>query len=709
LLDRAWNMRTSAAAVLALAAATLVRAPAAYATTAADICGDPGTDPCVLDRVVTVSHGSTLDFGARAFVIAAPNGRLQVGQNDSLSIAAGSMTVETGPGGRLRGDGGCLIDVAVTGTFALRKATLGSVAVDLSSKTDEPCELDVKAGGDVTIAAEIQAKGTLDSAAGSVFLTSDGSLTLSDRIVVQGPLTGGSADLAAQDAIAVTADGSVDASDADSSGSIVLEAGGSITMSGELDVNANGGRPEFGCDAGLVLLTAGGDITIAGKISGTGALSPLAGCGGGSLEMSAGRDILVNGPLDFSGGPNGFGGLIDEIAAGRDFVQSAPILVRSPGATGVAGFITIGAVRRLHVGALLDLSGGASVDPDFGFPGGGGNLVLRGGESLEIDAEVDGDGADYGSLTFTTATDSANDVPGRISVTGDVHAVSTQLEDVSADVLLEACEIEVAATGSLTKTGPASRNLLRASGSMRIAGRLEAGSGTNELQHRDPAHPPLILPGATLSPPPVVVAAPAEALRPCACTLESGAPGLLCNDGNPCTQEACDADLGCTSTPLAGDGIAGCDDGNVCTGRETCEALACVKGPAPAANDGDPCTDDGVCDPVSGFPRTPKTGLAAAACRMDRIELALAAADIPEDVTLKAFDRIGDLARSIRSLVRRADQASGKRRTKLLRSARKKVARLDRVVAAPKSHVSPALARLFGAATSETRAVLLGP
>jgi hypothetical protein len=307
---------------------------------------------------------------------------------------------------------------------------------------------------------------------------------------------------------------------------------------------------------------------------------------------------------------------------------------------------------------------------------------------------------------FTTTTESAKDVPGRIVVTGEVHAQSTQLEDFSADILFEACDIDVQASASVTRVGPASRNLLRASGAITIAGRLDAGSGTNELQYRDPARPPLIAPGATLTPPPLVTATPDDPLRPCACTLDADGPGILCNDGNPCTQEACDADLGCTSVPLTGEGISGCDDGTVCTGRETCESLACIAGPVPPADDGDPCTDDGVCDPVSGYPRTPKTGLDAAACRMDRIELALATADIPEELTLKAFEKIGNLARSVRGLVHRAEQAGGKRRTKLLRAARRKVARLDRVIVSPKSHVSGRLSQLFTAATSEARAVL---
>jgi hypothetical protein len=710
LLDRAWNMRTSAAAVLALAAATLLRAPIVHATTAADICLD--ADPCLLERIVAVTPGSTLDFGSRAFVIKAPDGRLEVGVGDTLSIKAGSMTIESGPGGRLRGQGDCLINIDVAGAFALAQGVgVFRVAIDLSAKPDVeiPCELNVTAGGDTTIDAEIQARGnvgtndTFASPGGDLLFQSAGRISVSDHIDVSGPVFGGFVEIDAAGAIEVAEDGIIDASDVVGEGDILLDAGESLTTRGRLEVSGSGERPDLACDGGSILLLAGGDITIAGPVSGTGATSQD-GCFGGALEMTAGRDVLVNAPIDFSAGAKGQGGFVEEVAAGRDFVQNAPILVNAGRVEGSGGVVAIRAAGRLHVGALLDLSGGSLDDPS-GVLNSGGTLVLQGGESVEIAGEVDGDGADFGSMLFTTASASSKDIPGAIRVTGNVHALSSTIEDFSADVRFEACDIEIATGASVTKTGPASRNLLRASGTMRIAGALDAGSGTNELHHHL-SRPPLILPGATVTPPPLITAAPAEALRPCACTLESGTPGLLCNDGNPCTQELCDADVGCTSVPLAGEGIAGCDDGTVCNGRETCEALGCVRGSAPVADDGDPCTVDGACDPVIGYPRTLRTGLDAAACRMDRIELALATADIPEELTLKAFEKIGNLARSIRALVGRAGQATGKRRTKLLRSAKKKVARLDRAITAPKSRVSPTLAQLFSAATSETRAVL---
>ena len=703
-------MRTFAVAVLALAAATLLRAPIAEATTAADICQDPMADPCLLEKVVTVTPGSTLDFGTRAFVIKAPGGRLDVGSGSSLSITAGSMTIESGPGGRLRGEGNCTIDIHVAGAFALTQAAgVSSVGIDLSAavNADTPCTLNVTAGGDTTIGGGIRARGNVgnpeSASGGELLFRSATRIIVSDRVVVSGPVIGGSVELDAENGIEVTDQGIIDASDVSAAGYILLDAGGDIAIRGKLSVDGTADFPDVGCDAGSVFLAAGGDITIAGAISGVG--QGQQDCSGGALEMSAGRDIFVNAPIDFSAGFRGQGGFVEELVAGRDFLQTAPILVNAGRIEGSGGVIAMGAGRRLRVGALLDLSGGSEDDFSQGVNSGG-ILELRGGESLEIAGEVDADGADFGSMLFTTASNVSTDIPGRIVVTSGVHALSSALEDFSADIRFEACDIEIAAGGSVTKAGPASRNLLRASGSMKIAGTLDADSGTNELHYRDLSRPPLILPAATVTPPPLITATPAEPLRPCACTLEAGAPGVLCNDGNPCTQETCDAELGCTSVPLAGEGVAGCDDGNVCTGRETCEALSCVQGAAPVTDDGDPCTDDGACDPVTGYPRTPKTGLAAAACRMDRIETALASADIPEDLTLKAFDKIGDLARTIRSLVKRADQASGKRRTKLLRAARKRAARLERAIIAPKSHVSPALAQLFSAATSEALAVL---
>ena len=70
---------------------------------------------------------------------------------------------------------------------------------------------------------------------------------------------------------------------------------------------------------------------------------------------------------------------------------------------------------------------------------------------------------------------------------------------------------------------------------------------------------------------------------------------LMCGDGNPCTADSCDPDMGCKFEPLNGD----CDDGNACTESDQCLNGFCV-GLAPVqCDDGEQCTKDS-CLPASG-------------------------------------------------------------------------------------------------------------
>lgn len=73
-------------------------------------------------------------------------------------------------------------------------------------------------------------------------------------------------------------------------------------------------------------------------------------------------------------------------------------------------------------------------------------------------------------------------------------------------------------------------------------------------------------------------------------------PPLNCDDGNACTDDACDPAIGCVNTPGSG---RACDDGNACTTGDSCEAGVCVGGPPLNCDDDNVCTDD-VCNPASG-------------------------------------------------------------------------------------------------------------
>jgi cysteine-rich repeat protein len=88
-----------------------------------------------------------------------------------------------------------------------------------------------------------------------------------------------------------------------------------------------------------------------------------------------------------------------------------------------------------------------------------------------------------------------------------------------------------------------------------------------------------------------------------------------CDDGNPCTADACDALRGCEHAPLS-DGVP-CADADPCDGTETCQVGACSPAAPLDCDDGDTCTTDR-CDPGRGCVHTIVSGCraceAAGAC-----------------------------------------------------------------------------------------------
>jgi hypothetical protein len=67
-----------------------------------------------------------------------------------------------------------------------------------------------------------------------------------------------------------------------------------------------------------------------------------------------------------------------------------------------------------------------------------------------------------------------------------------------------------------------------------------------------------------------------------------GLGDLSCDDGNPCTEDACLPNGGCTNTVVAGP----CDDGNACTVNDACVNGACASGLSLSCDDGNPCTGE---------------------------------------------------------------------------------------------------------------------
>jgi hypothetical protein len=77
---------------------------------------------------------------------------------------------------------------------------------------------------------------------------------------------------------------------------------------------------------------------------------------------------------------------------------------------------------------------------------------------------------------------------------------------------------------------------------------------------------------------------------------------LGCDDGEPCTDDICDSFVGCVSV----NNNDACNDADACTMNDVCVGGACVGGPPPDCNDGNPCTDDS-CDSLSGCLHVPNT------------------------------------------------------------------------------------------------------
>jgi hypothetical protein len=74
---------------------------------------------------------------------------------------------------------------------------------------------------------------------------------------------------------------------------------------------------------------------------------------------------------------------------------------------------------------------------------------------------------------------------------------------------------------------------------------------------------------------------------------------VVCNDGNPCTDDKCTANVGCTGTPNS----LACNDGTACTVSDICANGLC-GGTAVNTDDGNACTVD-ACDPLTGVSHKP--------------------------------------------------------------------------------------------------------
>ena len=94
------------------------------------------------------------------------------------------------------------------------------------------------------------------------------------------------------------------------------------------------------------------------------------------------------------------------------------------------------------------------------------------------------------------------------------------------------------------------------------------------------------------------------------CTADACGPGgrcvhdpVVCDDGDACTTDSCDPARGCRTATIS------CDDGDACT-ADRCDAVTGCRHITVSCDDGDPCTVD-ACAPASGCTNAPDPACAA--------------------------------------------------------------------------------------------------
>jgi cysteine-rich repeat protein len=341
-------MRRLGHALFGTAAMLVVAVPAS-----AQLC-DPAANPCVVSANVTVPSGTVVDIGTRDLVIASSK-TLTVSGLGILVLLAHDVTLETDAKIVADGQDGFGGDVTIDATGAVLMQS-GSI-IDVRSAS----------AGDIDITgASFQLDGLLradattrDGDGGLVGITTTFDTTIAGAgIAGDGGdrfSCGGYIDVLAGGDVTVSAEISVKGGDCDA-GDIDLEAGGDVVTT------ATGLLTSFGtypfASGGDISFTAGGVVTIGGAITAHGQGDQFEGGGdGGDLDVIAdGGDVRVNALLDFAGAaPDGSGGFLDIFASGQVQVNAA--LSVGSGREGDGGDVLIDADSIL-VNAPMDLQAG---------------------------------------------------------------------------------------------------------------------------------------------------------------------------------------------------------------------------------------------------------------------------------------------------------------------------------------------------------------
>lgn len=364
------------------------------------------------------------------------------------------------------------------GTIDLRAATTlaqGAVVRALGAGSD---------GGGVSLAAGTDVQSTRTVDVRSLGDGEGGSITLraGDRSLTGGVPLGGTLTVSAD----LVADGSADSDGetGEDGGAILLEAAGSVVVTGTGMIRAVGGTPDGG----------GGILTVFSQEPPAGVLTPLDG------------DVSLLGPVILRGGTNGDGGDVDG-AVGRALVLAGPLDMSGGGDDATAGnFI-------LSTGGNLTIDGAISAN---------GRVATSTGGFVDLKAGIaTGDATLVANKTIDVSAGTGSDA-------GDIRLAACRL-DVQPSVLLDA-------RSALTTTRPALQLAAKSTLTLGAGTRFLAAPGSGTLLVRAPSTMVSIAGDATFNPPAVTTVIPPERtpFPPCP----------VCGDGIRQADEPCDPGLG---------------------------------------------------------------------------------------------------------------------------------------------------------------------
>jgi len=516
-------------------ALTLALAGPSFATVPADLC--TGTPTCTVSGAKTITPPVVLDFGPTTDVVFAGSAVVTIGAAPGLrdvQIIARSITLQAGA--RILG-GGDLAGVLLNATGgAIRLQASGSTKARIDVSGNQGGTVSLLATGDIEVAGPISTAGSgTDSQGGDIGIDSGGAVTTSELLNSGGAGAGsGGGETLVSGAGNVNVNGRIDTSAADFGGGPVTISSttGNVTVTQPIDVS--GGGPDG--SGGSVDVTATlGNVTLSSTITGKAGSGTDFACGDGSeVLVFSGGSTTIGAAIDVSGGTQCFGGEVS-VDARVDFTQlaSGSIAARGPGAFGGGGAFLLGAGR---------------------------NAILR-----SIDLTSPGFGGTVDVIAI-----------GTLDVLGILDAEANGAEGIGGLITMQACAINVAATGFLDTRGSfafpgTGTNRLRAGGLATIQGQMRATT-TNDIQHR--GLPPVItgtvVPAATITVNPALP----DCVELAQCNNMVLDEDEACDDGNNNSCDGCSSDCSRVDK-VCGDGTRECseqcDDSNTTPG-DGCEA-----------------------------------------------------------------------------------------------------------------------------------------